>query len=612
MTESSQLLAQYVQNGSEPAFRELVNRYVDLVYSSAVRLVDGDTHLAEDVTQTVFADLARAARNLSPQVMLGGWLHRHTYFVAAKTLRGERRRQSRERRAVEMNVTQDYSEANLKLVAPILDEAINELCTEDRAAIILRFFEQHDFRAVGAKLGSTEEAARKRVARALEKLEALLRKRGVALSATMLGASLAGEVVTAAPAGLAVAVSTTALSSAASHGGMAWGLFKILTMSKLKAGIIGALIVAGVSTPWIVQKQARTDEVLRRQADQLAQLTAENERLSKLLPHAKASRSLRLPAPAVAAAAAPTAETAEDVKSPLIARMLNGGEPPKLTAEQVESYLKENHRTAASLLAAFRASGDLNLLQEAMEKFPDDPRVAFAAVSRKDASPEEHRRWLDKFKQSAPNNALANYLSALDYFKMGHSDQAVQELIAVSGKSQFQDYAPEFVQNDEELWRASNYSVAESKTLASMLLVLPHLAPLKELTQDMVSLANSYREAGDDASAQAALRIGVNLGERLDSSPAAALVTRLVGIAIESIALRAMDPNSLDAGNGQTAQQRIDDLTRQRADLRELVTGFDAIQQRVSEHDWISYKDRWRSFGEPAAAQWLRNKYREQ
>jgi hypothetical protein len=254
----------------------------------------------------------------------------------------------------------------------------------------------------------------------------------------------------------------------------------------------------------------------------------------------------------------------------------------------------------------------MKLLQEALEKFPDNPQVAFAAIFKRDSSPEERRHWLEKFKESAPNNTLANYLSALDYFKAGQSDQAVQELVAASGKSQFQDYASEFVQDDEELWRASNYSVAESKTLASMLLVLPHLGPLKELTQNMVSLANSYRQAGDDASAQAALRIALNLGEQLDSAPAPALITRLVGIAVQSIALRAMDPNSPDAGNGQTAQQRLDDLTRQRAVIKELVTGFDEIQQRVSERDWISYKDRWRSFGEPAAAQWLRNKYREQ
>jgi hypothetical protein len=76
MTEGQTLLAEYARTGSEAAFAELVRRYVDLVYSAAVRLVEGDRHLAEDVAQTVFADLARMARRLPADLLLGGWLHR--------------------------------------------------------------------------------------------------------------------------------------------------------------------------------------------------------------------------------------------------------------------------------------------------------------------------------------------------------------------------------------------------------------------------------------------------------------------------------------------------------------------------------------------------------
>src|SRR6267154_3766969 len=112
MTDSQNLLAEYARTGSDAAFRELVTRYVDLVYSTALRLVEGDTHRAEDVAQTVFVDLARMARTLSNEVMLGGWLHRHTCFVAANTMRGERRRQSRERQAAEMNAQEPQAETD--------------------------------------------------------------------------------------------------------------------------------------------------------------------------------------------------------------------------------------------------------------------------------------------------------------------------------------------------------------------------------------------------------------------------------------------------------------------------------------------------------------------
>src|SRR5215212_9091493 len=102
MTDSQNAFAEYIRTGSDSAFRELVTRYVDLVYSTALRLVEGDTHPAEDVAQVVFVDLARAARTFSSEIRLVGWLHRHACFVAAKTMRGERRHQSRERQAVEM------------------------------------------------------------------------------------------------------------------------------------------------------------------------------------------------------------------------------------------------------------------------------------------------------------------------------------------------------------------------------------------------------------------------------------------------------------------------------------------------------------------------------
>src|SRR5215470_9685032 len=144
MTDSLTLLADYATNGSETAFAELVARYLNLVYATAVRVVGGDSALAEDVAQMVFTDLARNAQKLPRDVALGGWLHRDAFFVASKLVRTERRRQLRERQAVEMNPQTDYSVANLAQVAPLLDEAINKLAEVDRTAIILRFFEQRD------------------------------------------------------------------------------------------------------------------------------------------------------------------------------------------------------------------------------------------------------------------------------------------------------------------------------------------------------------------------------------------------------------------------------------------------------------------------------------
>lgn len=278
------MLADYVKDGSESAFRGLVARYINSVYSTAFRLVNGDTQMAEDVTQTVFADLARKARTLAPEVMLGGWLHRDACFVAGKTMRGERRRQFRERQAVAMNIPEDHTAANLGEVALILDEAINQLEPEDRTAILLRFFDELEFRAVGERMGSNEDAARMRVSRALDKLHTLLKNRGVAFSAAALGTALSAGFVSAAPLGLAATVAGTALAGTASGGATA-GLVKFMTLTKLKIAVGSAIAVTALAVPVVVQHQSLAklrdeNQTLRQQAAQAAPLQAENPGLS--------------------------------------------------------------------------------------------------------------------------------------------------------------------------------------------------------------------------------------------------------------------------------------------------------------------------------------------
>src|SRR5882672_7164332 len=250
--DSQQLIAEYAAQGSDAAFRELVARYLNLVYSTALRLVGGDTQLAEDVAQTVFIGLARKGRTLSSKVMLGGWLHQYTYHVATRAVRSEQRRQNREREAVEMNTLHGDSDANWRQLAPMLDEAITQLGSEDRTAIVLRFIEQRDFRSVGEALGSSQDAARVRVNRALEKLHVLLKQRGAALSVGALGSLLATDAITAAPAGLAVTISTAALAGAATGAGTTLTLLKLMTTTQLKLGLT-ALVVAGAATTLIVQ-----------------------------------------------------------------------------------------------------------------------------------------------------------------------------------------------------------------------------------------------------------------------------------------------------------------------------------------------------------------------
>jgi len=282
--------------------------------------------------------------------------------------------------------------------------------------------------------------------------------------------------------------------------------------------------------------------------------------------------------------------------------------PPRLTVEQLQHHLDENHRSAASLLSAYRTSGDPAFLREAMEKYPGDPAVAFEAVFRPDASPAERRESLEALKKAAPDNPLGNYLSALDYFKSGQSEQAFQELAAASERPALAGYTVDRVRMDEEAYRAAGYSEAEAKMAATWGVPVPEPAQLKELAQQMIALAGSFRQAGDGNSALATLQMAAALGQRMDASSAATpIVTQLVGASIERLALNAMNPSS-DYGDG-TVQQRLDELARRREALQGLVNQSSPFHDQMTPGDWLTYNERTLSFGEENAIAWLLNKY---
>lgn len=256
MVDDRQLLSGYIEDGSEAAFRELVARHVNLVYSVAVREVRGDEHLAKDVTQLVFVDLARKARSLRRDMVLAGWLHRATRYAARQILRAQRRRQAREEQAIAMNDTHSDSQAHWEQIGPELDQALDRLNRADRDALVLRYFSQRSFADIGAALGSNEDTARKRVTRALAKLRLLLERTGVTTSVSTLSALLAAHAVQAAPVGLTATLASTSLAASASAGGMTLTFLKLMSMTKLKTGVVSAVVIAGVATPLVLQYQS--------------------------------------------------------------------------------------------------------------------------------------------------------------------------------------------------------------------------------------------------------------------------------------------------------------------------------------------------------------------
>lgn len=307
MSDDIEMLRRYAEEGSEEAFRDLVSRHIDLVYSAARRTLS-DAHLAEDVAQTVFGDLARKASGLPRGTVLAGWLYQSARFAAAKVARGEERRRRREALALALEEQMNVNEPvpDWESLRPVLDEAMEELPPEDRDAVLLRYFQRRELKAVGDALGISDEAARKRVTRALERLRSTLARRGLTTTATALAASLAAHAATPAPVGLAASVATislagaTAGAAAAATGTTTIGTIAFMTKAQV-AVVTAALVVAGVTgrTAYTKHQQSQLLEAqnaaLKAQLETQPTVAPEVKRVvAPAMPDAEREELLRL------------------------------------------------------------------------------------------------------------------------------------------------------------------------------------------------------------------------------------------------------------------------------------------------------------------------------
>ncbi len=284
-----ELLRQFARTNSEDAFAALVKRHINLVYSAALRQVNGDDHLARDIAQTVFTDLARKAGSLAGRENLAGWLYTSAHFAAAKAVRGEHRRRDREDQFMREPTDETAPDADWEKIRPTLDDAMHELKEADRMAILLRFFENRPFTEVGVKLGLNENAARMRVERALEKLRTVFAKRGITTAST-LASVISAHAIQTAPAPLAATLIATALATA---GTGTFTLLKIMTATKIKLGV-STILVASAATALVLQHQAQ--EKLRGENEtlqqQIAQLQTDSASLSNQMAAASGSPKL--------------------------------------------------------------------------------------------------------------------------------------------------------------------------------------------------------------------------------------------------------------------------------------------------------------------------------
>ena len=278
------LLKRYTLGHAEEAFTEIVRRHVNLVHSAALRQVRS-SQLAEEVAQSVFTDLARNAERLAPDTILTAWLYQVTRRTAIDVVRREARRQLREQIATEMNVMNSAT-ADWTHIEPLLDKAVSALDDTDRAAVLLRFFENKSLREVGQQLGVSDDAAQKRVTRAVERLREFFAKRGVTVGAGGLVVVISANAVQAAPVGLAATISATALlTGTAVSTSTIIATTKTIAMPTLQKTVITATIAVLAGTGIYEVRQAaqlrEQNQTLQQQqvplAEQIQQLQRERD-----------------------------------------------------------------------------------------------------------------------------------------------------------------------------------------------------------------------------------------------------------------------------------------------------------------------------------------------
>ena len=263
--DDMELVRDYAVHGSEPAFETLVTRYINLVYSSAIRQLR-DPHLAEEITQVVFILLARKAGKLGPRTILPSWLHRAACFVAADALKIQWRRAQREQEAYMQSLLNGPENEAWPHISPLLDLAINGLNEKDRHVIVLRYFQDKSLKEIGAAMGISEEATKKRVNRAVEKLQKFLLRHGVNSTAAIITGAISKNSVQAAPVALAKSITAGAVAkgtaASASTLTLMKGALKLMAWTKAKTAMVAGLAVilaVGTATTVIIHAQPRAD-----------------------------------------------------------------------------------------------------------------------------------------------------------------------------------------------------------------------------------------------------------------------------------------------------------------------------------------------------------------
>ena len=577
MPSDLQHLQRYATTGDAHAFRELVQAHGAMVHATALR-VTRDAAAAQDVAQETFLELARKAGGITQSV--AAWLHRVAWNRACDAVRRESTRKRVEEAMAETWHTD--REATWPDIEPHVDASLNELPNELREVLVLYFLEGRTQAEVARHLGKNQATVSRSIERGISAMREALRSRGVIAGAGLV-ALFAAQSAQAMPVAVQVSLGKLSLTGIGTSSAIpaASVTTTLITMTATTKALLVTAASATLITGWLGW----------RHADRLPPMVPKTTHLPTHLEAPKVPAP-KMTGPRLGSIASPTPPTKPEG---LLARFFeNPDKLLKLRPEQLQGYLADNKRNAESLLAALRLTGDIAFLREAARSFPKDAAVQLELAFRSGVA-GERRRALDSMKQADPDNALTDYISALEHLRVGDYASAFSDLSEASAKGTLDDYALPAMQSAEEAYLAAGFTPVEAKAAAMMGLQRRQIEPLRELSKQLAALQKGYSDAGDTTSAEAVRQMGLALGRQTQFG-AAFFIDELVGMSIEK---QFLDPNSDD-----TRQKEI----KQRTDYIRSLTGsrqWNQLMTSGSANELTLFLDRQKIYGEEAAIRWL-------
>ena len=407
--DDHRLLERYFKLGDHGAFTDLARRYFPLVHSAACRLSQNQS-VAEEISQIVMSKLA-GLRVMPPlSLPLSVWMHRTTRSVSIDLLRADSRRRCRER-IFAMHCEPAHTDFPWDNIAPVLDEVISQLADKERSVLLGRFFMGQSHAAIAESLNLSEDAVRMRVARALEKLGGLLRKRGIATTASALGFGLSAHAVTPVSSGLVSSISAAALVSVIP------ATF-CLTAMTFKTVAISAVILLMSGTGVLVYQKLTT-------------------------PHRQE----------ISGTAASPSELPVPVAEPEPLKNVSYFDKPRNPPKKIEidNWLDRRGRSPRNLIAAAALGGaeDKRLILESLENNPNDP-ATLMRVLQHDLLPQRTGELYESLRRNAPNNKMPYLLEAARLLAAGKSEAALAALLSAAQRPEFDSYI-KGIKGDAEL-----------------------------------------------------------------------------------------------------------------------------------------------------------------